>query len=190
MEGQEEKKERVAGPRENTMANVFYDLRETLLIRSELSCSSTKQFKMGTAVSLGRQRFLCALEPWAGPWRRLGDSSALHGLGSAPIPAVPPATFTGPLVTAKKGSLRQETNRVFCAPCQGHNDPDPATLLCRQSRHLLLEMAHRVREQGPILSGPLQLRAERGESLSFGVWKVKGVPSSRDVCPFCRHGQS
>lgn len=22
--------------------------------------------------------------------------------------------------------------------------------------------------------------------MSFGVWKVKGVPSSRGVCPFCR----
>ena len=93
------------------MANLFYDLRDMLLIRSELSCSSTKQFKTGTVVSLGTQRSrLCALEPWAGPRRRLGDSSALHGLGSAPTPAVPPLAFTGPLVTAKKGSLRQETN--------------------------------------------------------------------------------
>ena len=43
MEDQEEKKrERVAGPRENTVANLFYDLRETLLVRSELSRSSAK----------------------------------------------------------------------------------------------------------------------------------------------------
>lgn len=78
---------------------------------------------------------------------------------------------------------------MFCAPFQGHNDPDPMTLLCRQSRHLLLEMAHRVREYGPTLSGPLQLRAERGESFSFSVWKVKGDPSSREVCRFCHHGK-
>lgn len=43
MEDQKEKeRERVAGPRENTVANLFYDLREMLLVRSELSCSSTK----------------------------------------------------------------------------------------------------------------------------------------------------
>lgn len=65
----------------------------------------------GNSCFLGRQRSrLCALESWAGPRHHLGDSSALRGLGLAPTPAVPPATFTGSLVTAKKGSLGQETN--------------------------------------------------------------------------------
>ena len=67
------------------MANLFYDLWDMLLIRSELSCSSTKQFKTGTAVSLGMQRSrLCALEPWAGPRRRLGALLPSMGLGRLP----------------------------------------------------------------------------------------------------------
>ena len=119
MEGQEEKKERVAGPRENTMANVFYDLRETLLIRSELSCSSTKQFKMGTAVSLGRQRFLCALEPGAGPRRRLGDSSALHGLGSAPTPCSSSCHVHRAPCDCKKGKSQAGNQLSVLCPLSG-----------------------------------------------------------------------
>lgn len=83
------KNKRVARPWENAMACLFYDFGGMLLVRSELSYSSTKLVEIETAGSLGRQRSrLCALVPRTSPCAVGGQGSEalLPSAGSGQLP--------------------------------------------------------------------------------------------------------
>lgn len=153
------KNKRVARPWENAMACLFYDFGGMLLVRSELSYSSTKLVEIETAGSLGRQRSrLCALSAPDQPVRcqgaGVGGSPSLHGLGSAPNPAVPPATFTGPLVTAKRELSARTQSECFELTVRASSDPARPTV-----PPPALEIGHRVKWQAPHSPRPITMQS-------------------------------
>ena len=70
----------------------------------------------------------------------VGGSPSLHGRGSAPTPAVPPATFTGPLVTAKRELSARKQSECFELTVRA--SPDPALPTVRPPA---LEIGHSVK---------------------------------------------